>query len=477
MTDKSNCGYRYPVLPGISEVTRMSEMPLLWEYFQEYARKKYEQGGNPAQIQKLIDHVTETLQETIRQLELLPDDALLAEREPDALEAIRRCRPACRNKIPYRWEETVYRRKLLGAVYGRFAGCTLGAPVEFWSVEEMEDWAAYCRQDFPPREYWRKTKKPGDLRYETSIFEEYEKDRLTKVPVDDDVTYTILNLLVLREYGADFTTKQVGEAWKKYLPRACTAEEVVLNHLHSGVPAEQAADLDNPYAQWIGADIRADVWGYVAPGLPEQAAAMAYQDAYLTHRRNGIYGEMYYSSVIAAAFAVEPAKDGGSEQMKLILQKGLEEIPENCLLARDIRWALKTASSIRDYREARKAAEEYFDGMSGVHTNLNACLTIWGLLLGGRDFSKVIGDVTAMGYDNDCNAATAGSIFGALYGVDMIPKEWYVCFQNQVCTYLNGVPRLEITQVCEELLKFAWENHAKSCTNSNHCNRYQGELY
>ena len=225
--------------------------------------------------------------------------------------------------------------------------------------------------------------------------------------------------------------------------------------MQKGIPAKQAAELDNPYVQWIGADIRADAWGYVCPGLPKQAAQMAYRDAYLTHRRNGIYGEMYFAAVIAAALAAGENGQGVTMSMEEVLRIGLEEIPEECLLARDIRWALSVADSISDYREARAAVEEHFGAMSGVHTNWNACLTIWGLLMGKEDFTKVIGQITAMGYDNDCNAATAGSIFGAFYGLHAIPESWYTCFQNQVCTYLNGHGCLKIDAVCEEFFSFA----------------------
>lgn len=452
---KDHPRYHYPILPDISSITGMAEMPLQWEYLIEYARLKSEQGADYKQIQELVNEAVETLRTLSHKLQQLPDDESLKLCEPDDLAEIQSRSPVSCTRIEYSLDKSLYQEKLYGAIMGRFAGCTLGAPVEFWSVEAMKNWAHYCGQDFPPTEYWKKTKRPDELRYEVSRFEEYERDRLNKVPVDDDVTYTILNLLVLRECGIDFTTEQAGEVWKKYLPRACTAEEVVLNHLQKGIPAKQAAELDNPYVQWIGADIRADAWGYVCPGLPKQAAQMAYRDAYLTHRRNGIYGEMYFAAVIAAALAAGENGQGVTMSMEEVLRIGLEEIPEECLLARDIRWALSVADSISDYREARAAVEEYFGAMSGVHTNWNACLTIWGLLMGKEDFTKVIGQITAMGYDNDCNAATAGSIFGAFYGLHAIPESWYTCFQNQVCTYLNGHGCLKIDAVCEEFFSFA----------------------
>lgn len=469
--------YDYPILPTMSKVTGMAGMPLSWEYLLEYARMKYEQGADKEKIQELVDEVVLAISDASKKLEELPDSEELAGKEPDDLPGIRSLRPAGPRRLACSLDQEQYRSRIAGAVCGRFAGCTLGAPVEFWSVEDMRDWAAYCGQAFPPTQYWRKTKTPNALRYEISTFEEYELDKIDKVPVDDDVTYTILCLLVMERYGLAFTTAQAGRVWTQCLPRACTAEEVVLNHLKNGMPAEGAAVKDNPYRQWIGADIRADAWGYVMPGRPEEAAQLAYRDACLTHRRNGIYGEMYFSAVIAAAFAAgascgatgsqeriaadtsgaKALSESGIGCMEDVLKLGLTEIPAECLLARDIRWALETAPGIADYAAARRAVEEYFGGMSGVHTNLNACLTIFGLLLGKEDFTKVIGEITAMGYDNDCNAATAGSIFGAFYGIEAIPEKWYTCFAGKVTTYLDGYLYLDIEDICNRFYALARE--------------------
>lgn len=409
----------------------------------EYARLKYEYGADRKAIEALLLSAEQQLCNVLDQLRRLPEEVELASKEPDALEAIQALRPAGGRSLWPAFDQDCYRDRLAGALLGRMAGCTLGAPVEFWRVEEMNDWADWIGDPFPPVDYWSAIKRPNEKRYQVSPCQAYTKPGLDGVPVDDDVTYTLLGLLIAEDCGLSFTVEDVGRCWLKYLPYACTAEAVALKNLKSGIPAEKAADIDNPYVQWIGADIRSDPWGYLAPGLPEKAAAMAWHDARLSHRRNGIYGAMYFSAVIAAAFA--------GDSPVTALETGLGEIPRDCLLAQDIRWALATGSSVKDYKEARQAVEARFGDMSGVHTNLNACLTVFGLMIGGDDFSRCIGETVAMGYDNDCTAATVGSIFGAAKGLAAIPEHWHRPFHNKILTYLNGHP---VFAIDDTLLRF-----------------------
>jgi ADP-ribosylglycohydrolase len=119
------------------------------------------------------------------------------------------------------------------------------------------------------------------------------------------------------------------------------------------------------------------------------------------------------------------------------IRTGLTEIPKGCRLAADVRWALEAGPEFSDWRDARKAVDERFQGMHSVHTNNNACLTVFGLILGQRDFTKTIGITVALGLDNDCTAATAGSILGAVMGARNIPEHWWKPFQNKTRTYIN----------------------------------------
>ena len=426
----------YPRVPDYAKLACQLEI---------YGQLKHEHGCRG--IAEILAKTERDLKAAIERLKKLPPEKELSLQEPDDLESIRSLRPEGARRLWPEFDAEQYSDRLEGALLGRMAGCTLGAPVEFWPIEKMEALAGETGLPFPPQDYWTYVSEPAATRYNLSRRESYTRDKMNGVPVDDDLAYTLLGLLVLEEFGPDFTVADIGKAWLKYLPFACTAEDVALKNLKAGVPADKAAEEDNVYREWIGADIRSDPWGYLAPGWPERAADMAWRDAYISHRRQGIYGAMYFSAVISAAFAVVDPMEA--------LETGLTEIPKDCAMAAAVRWALEVAPQITDYRRARDTMEEKFRGMHPVHTINNACLTIWGVTIGGTDFTRVIGETVAMGMDNDCTAATAGSIVGAVVGKKGIPEQWYRNFNNTVHSYLIGKERFAITGLIDRFTKQA----------------------
>ena len=443
----------YPSLPKLRE---------LCDQMAFYSQLKYEYGAKG--ISKPIKDAQRALQKAIADLKKLTIDEKLALKEPNKFADIKALRPDGPRKIWDKLDPKVYRDKLEGAFLGRLAACTLGAPVEFWSIKKMQEHAKYYGEQFPPVDYTREIPDPYHLRYNTTLRMNFTRDRMDGVPCDDDIMYTILGLLIVEECGLDFTVEDVARVWDKYVTVACTAEEVALNNFRKGVPAKKAADKDNPFCELIGAFIRADPWGYIAAGWPERAAAMAYKDAYLSHRRQGIYGEMFFAAAIAAAFTVDDPMEA--------LRIGLTEIPAQCTLAKEISWALDAAESVKNYQDARLLVDqrythtyegifggfyEEYVGMHPAHTINNAVLVVFGLAIGGCDFTKVISETVAMGMDNDCTAATAGSIVGAIVGKDGIPEYWYKPFNNKIHSYLKGKKTFSISGIINRFQKQAKE--------------------
>ncbi len=430
----------YPELPAYRSMI---------EEIESLAQLKHDHGAKNLSV--VLSRAEAALRQTVKAMGKLPIDHELAAKEPNSLEEIRALRPRGPRRLWETFDSELYAQKVEGALLGRMAGCTLGAAVEGWSVEAMAAWAKEIGDSFPPTDYWSQAKTPSAIRYGVSRFDAYTRDGMDGVPADDDIIYTILGLMILEEHGPSFTTEDVGRMWHTYLNWVYKDMQWPLDRLLAGKSAAKAAD-ENPFAELICAFIRCDPYGYVAPGQPERAAALDYRDGFMSHRRNGLYGGMFFSAAISAAFAV----DHPAEALKI----GLTEIPRECRLAKEIRWALKASERIRDYRDARQAVDRRFKGMTGVHTINNACLVVFGLMLGGTDFTKVISETVAMGLDNDCTAATAGSIVGAIVGARGIPDRWHRSFNNKIHTYIRGHAEVKISDLVRRYTRQAKLLHA-----------------
>jgi ADP-ribosylglycohydrolase len=172
---------------------------------------------------------------------------------------------------------------------------------------------------------------------------------------------------------------------------------------------------------------------------------------------------MFFAAAVAAAFAVDDPV--------MALRIGLTEIPAECALHKAIRWALRVAPDIRNYKQAREAVEQRFKGMHPVHTINNACLTVWGITIGKTDFTRVIGETVAMGMDNDCTAATAGSIVGAVVGKRGIPAKWFKNFDDTIHSYLLGRKRFSIRDILRRFEVQAGKVHSQPAGSGAACQR------
>lgn len=166
----------------------------------------------------------------------------------------------------------------------------------------------------------------------------------------------------------------VGETWLHLLPylQVYTAERAAYRNLVNGLQPPETATYVNPYREWISAQIRADVWGYVTPGNPELAAELAYRDASLSHVKNGIYGGMFVSAMISTTFATNNIEE--------VIEVGLAAIPKESRLAEAIKDVITWSKQFNDWRDTWNKINEKYGRCHFVHTINNAALVVTGLL-------------------------------------------------------------------------------------------------
>ncbi|NUP99929.1 MAG: ADP-ribosylglycohydrolase family protein [Armatimonadetes bacterium] len=336
--------------------------------------------------------------------------------------------------------------RLQGALLGRIAGCQLGKPVENWTKAEIDAYLAACGED-EIRDYLPYLEHPPANLTKVNRHPACCRGRLDGAERDDDQDYTLLGLLLLDRHGLELTTAQVGEAWLELLPyhKTYTAERAAYANLINGLAPPATALVYNPYREWIGAQIRADGWAYACAGNPTLAAELAFRDAALSHTANGIYGEMFFAAMIAAAFCTTDLSEA--------IAAGLAEIPAECRLAEAVRAVQAWRAQEPTWRGCWERINAAYGHYHPVHTINNAALVLLGLLYGEGDLSATIGIAVHGGWDTDCNGATAGSVLGAMLGAQGLPRHWTEPLQDRMASALFGYAENRISDLAALALR------------------------
>ncbi len=360
--------------------------------------------------------------------------------EPSDLESIKNLRK------PYSYKKNVVsnlENKIHGAWMGRICGCMLGKTIEGIRTDELIPFLKETG-NYPMHRYilYSDLDKVDLNKYKFGFQGRCYTDTVDGMPVDDDTNYTVLYQEIIQKYGRDFTPFDVSCAWLTYQPKDayCTAERVAFCNFVKGYEPPESAIYKNPYREWIGAQIRADYFGYINPDNPELAAEMAWRDASISHIKNGIYGEMFVAAMLAVAAVTNNLKD--------IILGGLSQIPHTSRLYKEIMSVVDGLENGTSLSECFKAIHKKYDEHSShgwCHTISNAMIVAASLLYGSGDYGKSICIAVEAGFDTDCNGATVGSVLGMANGIESIPDYWTKPINNTLYTSIFGIDTVKIS--------------------------------
>ncbi len=411
-----------------------------------------EEGRDTAQFRGQIDSLdldelpAERLERLLDETVGLPQLETFAYSEPDRLLEIQAARPQDQpGELHVRGD---FEDSVLGAWLGRCAGCLLGKPVEGWPHAAIVEYLRSA-DEYPLAQYfpWLEPNPVEQALHRTA--RESTRGGITGMPRDDDLDYPILGLHVLEQHGPEFTTDDVADAWLSRLPYhvVYTAERAAYRNLVDGLLPPETARHRNPYREWIGAQIRADIFGYVSPGRPHRAAELAYKDAVLSHTKNGVYGEMWAAAMVAAAFTSDSPAEA--------IRAGLTQIPTSSRLYHAISQTLEWHGTYPDWKQAWERVMQAYGHYHGVHTINNACFVVLGLMYGDTNFGRSIGIAVECGMDSDCNGATAGSVLGAMLGARALPSQWVEPLNNRVRSAVLGYERTSISDLAARTVEIS----------------------
>ncbi|SNT39289.1 ADP-ribosylglycohydrolase [Asanoa hainanensis] len=350
--------------------------------------------------------------------------------EPDDLAGLRATWPAT-----WSLPTTASADRLHGAWLGRAVGCLLGKPVEKISRHGIREiltatggWPLrgyFTARGLPPevaeRFPWNRRSAPTSL-----------AENIDGMPEDDDLNFALLALRVLETHGRGFTSADVAQAWLDWLPggRVFTAERVAYRNLLLGYPPPASARRHNPFREWIGAQIRTDVYGWVNPGRPDRAAELAWRDAVVSHVRGGLHGALWAAALGAAAPVARDVDE--------VLDAAEAVLPPRSRFATTVREARALGAGSDDWEAVVDELYARHGHLHWVHVRNNAALVAAALAYGRGDLERSICAVVSGGWDTDSTGATVGAVTGALTGAAALPERWTGPLHNRLASSIAG---------------------------------------
>lgn len=318
---------------------------------------------------------------------------------------------------------------------GKNIGIRLGAPVEGWSSEKIEetyhgkegylvDYDIFASDD----------DSNGPLFFVRGLL---DKKEITA----QDIGNTFL--AYIQEYLGFFWWGGVG----------VSTEHTAYENLKNGILPPQSGSKEQngiAIAEQIGGQIFSDCWGYVAGGNPSLAKKLAIMASSVTHDENGIQGGIFVAVAIALAYEKNDIYE--------VIEEALTFLNPEMEYYKKVRIIMDYYQNHKEnWKDCLKFIQENYgyDKYPGVcHIIPNLCVMIMGMLYGENDFSKTLTIINQSGWDTDCNCGNVGSIMGALVGIEGIDPSWITPI-NDVVNSSSCVGYLNIQSISASSKMFA----------------------
>ncbi len=233
---------------------------------------------------------------------------------------------------------------------------------------------------------------------------------------NDDFELQLVWLDMLQKNGIYLKPADFVRHWQDHTRYYISEYFMGQRNMALGLVPPVTGAFNNWWISGMGATIRSEIWGMIAPGMPDIAAAYAYLDASTDHSEDGLYGEVFFAALESHAY-VE------SDIRKLIL-KGLEFVPAHSVIQKVVAMVLEELDKSRELRSLRHLlCAEFAHPTDFTYAPLNVGFTVLGLLSSNM-YGDILCNTVNCGYDTDCTGATAGSVLGIMHGASNTPEHW-----------------------------------------------------
>jgi hypothetical protein len=288
----------------------------------------------------------------------------------------------------------VLRDKIAGGWAGKMIGVTYGAPTEFRAQGKI----------FIDPITW----KPSDIK--GSLWQ-------------DDVYVQLTFLMSMDKYGIDAPAKKFQEMFAKAGYPLWHANMQARKNYYDSIFAPACGNPEfNIHADDIDFQIEADYIGFMCPGMPETASAIAEKIGHIMNYGDGVYGGIFVGALYSDAFFE-------SDILKII-EKALQSIPVESDYHKIINDVIILHEQYpSDWQAAWKELESKWGDVDicgagstfNIDAKLNGAFIVIGLLYGEGDPMKTLEITTRCGQDSDCNPSNAMAVLGVIKGFSGLP--------------------------------------------------------
>lgn len=271
---------------------------------------------------------------------------------------------------------------------------------------------------------------------------------------DDDTSFEYVFLHMMEVYGVDtICYEDMPEEWIYHFQDNLWVGNLAALDLMKGgyVPPETGKRGINPYFEAIDAQIECEIFGMITPGMLQNC----YERTKWWMRAVGdgvvLENSAFYAMLCSDAFFCDD------------IHESLERVRghfADTLTTAKIFDAVKAEyeADPTDWKAARQNLYRKYYVNDVLNCEINFAMTILSLFYGQNDYEKTVGIAVLAGFDNDCNAATAGTIMGIQKGVDGLPQKFLDASGDR---YLNtnrpGLPSGTVSEIASRIAAQAQE--------------------
>jgi hypothetical protein len=290
----------------------------------------------------------------------------------------------------------VLKDKIAGGWAGKMIGVTYGAPTEFRAQGKI----------YSDSIKW----KPKDIM--GSMWQ-------------DDIYVQLTFLMSMDKYGIDAPSKKFQEMFAKAGYGLWHANMQARKNYYDSIFAPLSGTPEyNLHADDIDFQIEADYIGFMCPGMPQTASAIADKIGRIMNYGDGVYGGIFVAALYTEAYF--------ESDINKIIEKALLSIPSESDYYKIIKDVLKLHKQYpADWQTSWKELEDKWGDVDicgagssfNIDAKMNGAYIVMGLLYGEGDPLKTLEITTRCGQDSDCNPSNALAVLGVIKGFSGLPDD------------------------------------------------------